>query len=201
MKGLSTEDLDAVKELVNIGVGRAAAMLNEITCSHITLHVPTLQVIRLDELDSAGGFSGRTGAATVKIDFRGFFTGTTALIFPPESAAALVMAITGEGEDLPELDAIRIETLMEVGNIFINGVMGSIGNVLGQQITYLPPVYVEDTMANIVRTARFDPDERVLLANTRFYVEDINVEGIIAMILEIGSLDTLLEKIAVVRGG
>ena len=111
------------------------------------------------------------------------------------------MAINGEGRDLPELDAIRIETLMEVGNIFINGVMGSIGNVLGQQITYLPPVYVEDTMANIVRTARFDPDERVLLANTRFYVEDINVEGIIAMILEIGSLDTLLEKIAVAREG
>jgi len=198
---LKDEDLDAIKELVNIGVGRAAAMLNEITCSHIILHVPTLQVIRLDELDSAGGLPRSEGAATVKIDFRGFFTGTTALIFPPESAAALVMAITGEGEGQPELDAIRIETLMEVGNIFINGVMGSIGNVLDQQITYLPPAYVEDTMGHIAQSARFDPDERVLLANTRFYVEDINVEGIIVMILEIGSLDILLNRIATVRGG
>jgi chemotaxis protein CheC len=197
---LKTEDIDAIKELVNIGVGRAAAMLNEITCSHITLHVPTLQVIRLDALDSVEALPQSEGTATVKIDFRGFFAGTTALIFPPESAAALVMAITGEGEEQPELDAIRIETLMEVGNIFINGVMGSIGNVLGQQITYLPPVYVEDTMANIARSARFNPEEWVLLANTHFYIEEFNVEGIIAMILEIGSLDILLDKIAAVRG-
>ncbi|WP_067052760.1 chemotaxis protein CheX [Methanofollis ethanolicus] len=194
------EDIDAIKELVNIGVGRAAAMLNEITCSHITLQVPTLQVIGLDELDRVDGLSGPQSAATVKIDFRGFFTGTTALIFPPESAAALVMAITGEEEDQPELDALRTETLMEVGNIFINGVMGSIGNVLGQQITYTPPTYVEDTIANIARATRFDPDERVLLANTRFFVEEINVEGVIAMILEIGSLDVLLDRIASVRG-
>ncbi|MDD4255524.1 MAG: chemotaxis protein CheX [Methanofollis sp.] len=194
------EDIDAIKELVNIGVGRAAAMLNEITCSHITLQVPTLQVIGIDELDRVDGLSGPQSAATVKIDFRGFFTGTTALIFPPESAAALVTAITGEEEDQPELDALRTETLMEVGNIFINGVMGSIGNVLGQQITYTPPTYVEDTIANIARATRFDPDERVLLANTRFFVEEINVEGVIAMILEIGSLDVLLGRIASVRG-
>jgi chemotaxis protein CheC len=197
---IDPDDLDAIKELVNIGVGRAAAMLNEITCSHITLQVPTLLVIGIDELDRVEGLSSPERAATVKIDFRGFFTGTTALIFPPESATALVMAITGEEEDLPELDAIRTETLMEVGNIFINGVMGSIGNVLGQQIAYTPPTYVEDTIANIARTTRFDPDERVLLANTRFFVEEINVEGIIAMILEIGSLDVLLSKIATVRG-
>ncbi|TAJ45197.1 chemotaxis protein CheC [Methanofollis fontis] len=197
---LNNEDLDAIRELVNIGVGRAAAMLNEITCSHIILHVPTLQVIRIDELDAACGLPVEGTAATVKIDFKGFFTGTTALIFPPESAAALVMAITGENGDQPELDAIRIETLTEVGNIFINGVMGSIGNVLGQQITYTPPLYVEDSIAQIVWNARFHADERVLLANTRFFVEDINVEGIIAMILEIGSLETLLEKIAAVRG-
>ena len=197
---IDPEDIDAIKELVNIGVGKAAAMLNEITCSHITLQVPTLQVIGLDELDRVDGLTGPQSAATVKIDFRGFFTGTTALIFPPESATALVMAITGEEEDRPELDALRTETLMEVGNIFINGVMGSIGNVLGQRITYTPPTYVEDTIANIARTTRFDPDERILLANTRFFVEEINVEGVIAMILEIGSLDVLLDRIAAVRG-
>lgn len=189
-------DIDAIKELVNIGVGRAAAMLNEITCSHITLQVPTLQVIGIDELDHIDEISGPERAATVKIDFKGLFTGTTALIFPRESAAALVMAITGEEADQPELDAIRAETLTEVGNIFINGVMGSIGNFLGQHLTYAPPVYVEETIAGIARTTHFAPDERVLLANTRFFVEKSNVEGIIAMILEIGSLDVLLERLA-----
>lgn len=196
MMEIQPGDLDAIKELVNIGVGRAAAMLNEITCSHITLQVPTLQVIGLDELDQIDGLSGQERAATVKIDFMGMFTGTTALIFPKESAAALVTAITGEKEDRLELDAIRAETLTEVGNIFINGVMGSIGNFLGQPLTYAPPVYVEETIAGIARTTRFAPDERVLLANTRFFVENINVEGVIVMILEIGSLDVLLEKLA-----
>ena len=41
---LNGEDADAVKELLNIGIGRSAAMLNTITKSHIALSIPEVRV-------------------------------------------------------------------------------------------------------------------------------------------------------------
>jgi chemotaxis protein CheC len=191
----SERDIDAVREILNIGIGRAAGMLNKITKSHITLTVPDVEIISPKEFRERKNTGDGDSLATVKLEFKGEFSGTTAVLFPPDSAANLVMAITGEEAGTPELDSIRIETLKEVGNIIINGVMGSVGNIIKSPLNYEIPAYNEESIINLVTESKIVEEDGIILAMTKFRVADLNVEGTIVMVLETGSMNKLLEKI------
>lgn len=192
---LTPDQTDALKELINIGVGRAAGMLNEMVNSRVYLQVPSVRVFsapeakkQLERLDSGK-------VAAVQLLFKGPFSGTAALVFPTESASNLVAILTGEEPGTYDLDSVRAGTLSEVGNIVINGVMGSIGNVLKERISYSFPKYTEDAIENILASSEPDPNAAVLLARTRFKVKEFQVEGDIILVFEVGSFDTLLASI------
>jgi len=191
----SETDIDAVREILNIGIGRAAGMLNRITRSHITLTVPDVEIISPKEFTERKKSQDKESLATVRLEFKGEFSGTTAVLFPPESAANLVMAITGEETGTPELDSIRIETLKEVGNIIINGVMGSVGNIIKSPLKYEIPAYNEESITNLITDSGILEEDGIILAMTKFSVADLDVQGTIVMVLETGSMDILLEKI------
>lgn len=195
MTDIDTESIDAIRELINIGVGRAAGMLNDITDRPIVLQVPHVQIVHLNDLASAHGGLSEAALATVALSFSGPLCGLSALVFPPESARSLVMLMTGETEDSPELDGIRIETLKEVGNIIINAVMGSIANILEHHLTYSIPSYQEISLPSLALSLRATADNRVVLANAHFRIENTPIDGNILLILEVGSMDALLESI------
>ncbi|UUX93668.1 chemotaxis protein CheC [Methanoplanus endosymbiosus] len=191
----SENDIDAVREILNIGIGRAAGMLNKITKSHITLTVPDVEIISPKEFSERKNAENKDNLATVKLEFRGEFSGTTAVLFPPDSAANLVMAITGEEAGTAELDSIRIETLKEIGNIIINGVMGSVGNIINSPLNYEIPAYNEESINSLIAHSKIMEEDGIIIAMTKFSVADLNVKGTIVMVLETGSMDILLEKI------
>jgi chemotaxis protein CheC len=93
------------------------------------------------------------------------------------------------------MDAIRIETLKEVGNIIINAVMGSIANVLSQHLSYSLPTYQELGMNALAGSIHARVDDRLIIANAHFRIEDTPIDGNILLILELGSMDALLASI------
>ncbi|MDD3407680.1 MAG: chemotaxis protein CheX [Methanomicrobium sp.] len=192
---LNGEDADAVKELLNIGIGRSAAMLNTITKSHIALSIPEVRVYNAKTLKKGAVKVFDENSATVRLEFKGDFSGITVISFPKDSAAKLVMAITGEEAGTPELDSIRIEALKEIGNIIINGVMGSIGNVLKTRLDYSIPAYEEGSLIDLIRSGEGTFDEHILMATASFNIKDLNVEGNIFMVLELGSMQVLLRDL------
>jgi chemotaxis protein CheC len=90
---------------------------------------------------------------------------------------------------------VRVGTLSEVGNIVINGVMGSIANVLKLQINYTLPTYTEDNIENLITPPSTAPDVTVVLAHTRFTIEHLQIEGDIILIFEVGSFSALMKAI------
>ncbi|MGD0081278.1 MAG: chemotaxis protein CheX [Methanoregula sp.] len=194
---IDKESLDAITEIINIGVGRSASLLNQMTNSNIRLRVPKIFVIRFKDLaDTNASLFGGEVLSTVMLEFQGNFSGVTAILFPPESAAALVTLLSGENDPGAEMDAIRVETLKEVGNIIINSVMGSISNVLSQHLSFTLPVYYEGKLSSITATRHtIEDDDCVIVAHTQFLIESRNIEGKILLLLEVGSLEHLVESI------
>jgi chemotaxis protein CheC len=197
MRSLSANQLDALQEFINIGVGRAASILNEMTDCHILLKIPVIEVFEIAQVQqklkkrfNGGCFS------TVRLGFAGQFSGTAELVFPTESASTLISVLTGEARDSPDLDAVKIGTLSEVGNIVINGVMGSISNLLSQHLRYTIPIYLEDTIQNLLLHSQRGRNETVfLLAQTRFEIKQLEVIGDIILIFEVSSFDAMIEAI------
>ena len=88
---LTDDQIDAFKELVNIGVGRAASMLNEMVESRIFLEIPCIQVLDAANLQQELTKKFNSDCfATVRQSFTGSFSGIAELLFPTESASKLV---------------------------------------------------------------------------------------------------------------
>ncbi|WP_448572811.1 chemotaxis protein CheX [Trichothermofontia sp.] len=194
MSLLTTTQLDALQEMINIGVGRSASMLNQMLDVHVQLHVPQVKVLPAHVVEQELVQQlGLDPVATVQLGFSGSLSGLAQLVFPTASAAKLVSALSSEATDGPEdLDILRTGTLSEIGNIVLNGVMGMLSNLLHQHFQYSMPSYVEEEVHHLFSIRNVLKDDVVLLAQTRFLIEQLLVTGDIILLFNIGSFDTLL---------
>lgn len=191
---ISPLQLDALKELVNIGVGRAAASLNDMLDSPIVLEVPEVRMIGYEDFRGVAGTDSES-FSSVQLGFRGSFSGIAALVFPPASAVKLVTALTAEEPDNPGIDGVMAGTLNEVGNIVINCVIGTIGNILEKPFDFSLPNYLHGVLGEILHVGTSSPLHSILLVKTRFIVQDKFIEGNIFIIFEAASFDSLLAAI------
>jgi len=194
---LTADEIDALNELINIGVGSAAGMLNEMIQFPIQLQIPDVELISAKELRSE--LKKRFGIeplSAVQLGFSGSFSGSAQLLFPTESAVNLVSVLTGEEKGSPDLDSLKISTLSEVGNMVINGIMGSIGNILDQPLDYAVPYYAEEEIEELLLKEPSLDYGSVLLAPTHFSIEELQIQGDILLFFDVGSFQMLLKAIA-----
>ncbi|MBF0234208.1 MAG: chemotaxis protein CheX [Desulfamplus sp.] len=192
---ISHEQLEAVKELCNIGVGRGASVLNTMLSSHISLNVPDVQILSSNEFrDELKSFAKDSSISSVSLAFQGKISGSAQLMFPTETASSLVSVLVDESDEL-DMDALRAGTFCEVGNIVLNGVMGSISNILGLTFDYSVPEYIEANPENFIQKPTLNKDSHVLLAKTRFTIDELDIEGDIALFMRIGAINILIETI------
>lgn len=108
---MTIDQIDALKELVNIAVGRAASMLNEMVDSRITLEILYIQVLNAADLQQELTKKFDNDCfAVVRQSFTDSICGTAELVFRTQSASKLVAVFTGENLDSPDLDAVKIGT-------------------------------------------------------------------------------------------
>lgn len=185
--------LDALTEIINIGVGRAAGVLNQMISSKIILKVPHLEIIRAEDVGVRVGELSKAPLSTVKIEIAGDIAGTASLLFIPDSASKLVSLLTGEAMSSPDLDSLKTETLNEVGNILLNSVLGSIANMFEMRLHYSIPHYREGAIGEIFSSA--DNHGDVIMAHTTFLVKEHLIEGKILLLFTLGSIGNLLAAI------
>lgn len=193
MMHVTPYQIDALTELINIGVGRAAGMLNQILEAHVQLKVPSIRIFPHSELEKTLNTMAVTPLSLVSLAFKGSFSGTALLAFPSDSAANLVNIVAGEEPDLSDLDSIRVGALTEVGNIILNGVMGSVSNVLKKHLNYSIPVYVEDTIKHLLVEDGLDLDSPIILAKTELRIKKFQIKGNIILLFRVNLFNTLIE--------
>jgi chemotaxis protein CheC len=191
----TAEQLDALQELINIGVGQAASLLNEMVDSYIHLSIPIVKVLTtVEAYQELVTQYHQECLASVKLSFTGSFSGSAGLIFPTNSASTLVAVLTGEQLDSAELNELKIGTLSEVGNIVINGVIGSLSNVLTEHLNYSLPIYLEDTIENFLFST-YEDKSKILLAQTKFTIENLEIIGEFFLIFYLGTFNALINAI------
>ncbi|KXB09483.1 hypothetical protein AKJ60_00185 [candidate division MSBL1 archaeon SCGC-AAA385M11] len=188
---ITSEHLDALQEMTNIGMGKAAGVLNEMVNAHVHLQVPEIQVFQPGELACEMQLGVEASVSAVRLKFNEP-SGSAVLLFSQESAAKLVALLVGDGADSFDLDTLRVGTLQEIGNIVLSTVLGTLGDLLGEHFPFLPPEYLEENITTIV--SEYDSQEHnILYIKTFFHVEQHNLEGEIIFIFQVNSFDRLLK--------
>ncbi len=184
--------IDALREIINIGVGRAAGTLNELLGQHIALEVPQIRIINQHELDGVAPGTNEKTVSMVLLQFSGEFSGFSTLLFTADCASKLVDLLVDDETPSSELDAIKTGTLTEVGNILLNAVMGSIANLLKSHLNYTIPRYQEGSLRVLLDSIWAKDSESALEITTRFTVQSSQITGEFLVLFEVGSFNTFI---------
>lgn len=194
---LTTTQQDSLTELINIGYGRAAAALSDLTGHRITLEVPQVAIHEIDEMTSMLVEVVHGEVASVNQIFSGPIGGNALLLLDEPAALMLSGLLTDTEKTGDTLDANAKEIITEVGNIVLNACLGVFGNLLQVHVTFSVPRLRVDAVAAILQSIMVEQKELryALMIHTRFYLRAGNVSGYLVIILGITSLDRLLEEI------
>lgn len=194
---LSDDQLDALTEIVNIGVGKAAASLSDLIGERICLTVPALVVCDSELLTDVLAERRDALDTSVVQDFNGPIGGRAILAFSKASGIQLGQVLLGFDESPSELDLDLGEILEEVGNIVLNGVLGSIGNLVAEELVYsVPRFHPDTTVAGLIHgESEIRPSTKVV-ADARFEVACRNISGSLMILFEIDNIQTLLEAVS-----
>jgi chemotaxis protein CheC len=195
---LSEIEKDALAEIANIGVSRAATSLRQMVGEEVLLSVPAVSIVGRQAASQLVERGGSPRLVGVQQSFEGPFSGRALLIFPAAHSLELVRSIVGEEHSLEDVIDLEQEALAETGNIILNGCLATIANVLKHTMRMsLPTVVRGDGRTLFDVQAEDGPDNLVLFLYIDFTIKKHDIRGFIALLMDLPSLTALRE---IVRG-
>ncbi|MET0397434.1 MAG: chemotaxis protein CheC [Longimicrobiaceae bacterium] len=199
IRDLEAIQLDALREVANMGAGHAATALSQMTKSRIMITVPQLQVAPLEDVPELLSGTEEVVAA-VLMHMLGDLTGRTLLIFPRTSAMRLSEILLhrppGNSHVFGELEQSAIK---EAGNILSAAYMNALSDFMGMMLLPSVPSLVIDLAGAVLTTAytNFGHErDYVFCIQTEFKMEEeTSVQGHFLLLPDVESLQIILEHI------
>jgi len=139
---LSAEKLDALQELVNIGMGRAGAALAKALGAFVQLAVPALDIIdrqHVTTLLEHDSWANNDGIEVVRQRFFGALMGESVMVFDSQGQAEL-SDLLGHGPDAKADE--RQEAILDLSNVVIGSCVNGIAEPLNEAVSFAPPTRI-----------------------------------------------------------
>ena len=199
---LKPVQLDALREVANIGAGHAATALSQMTGQTIMISVPQIRITPLEEVPPTIGGPDDPVVA-VLMNMLGDLTGRTFLVFPKGTAIRLSeLLLRRKHEGGGELNALEESAMKEAGNILSGAYMNALSDFMHLTLLPSPPSLAIDMARAVMTTAylQFGTDrDLVFCVETEFTMTDANevLRGIFLLLPDMASLQAILRAIGV----
>ena len=190
---LSELEIDALTEIFNIGVGRAADSLNKMVSKTVELTIPTVEILPNNEAKIKLDFSENFTISAVTQKFVGDFNGQAFLMFGQESGLNLVRILLGRDIPIEVLSDLEEDSLVEIGNVILNACFGTVINFLKSTIEIEMPEFVQGSIDDIFTEA--NENDWSLYIKVKFSLPNENIEGHISFLMDIKSLVIFQESV------
>lgn len=190
--------LDALREVGNIGAGNAATALSQLLNKEINMTVPSVNIVPFDDVFSDEGTERVVVSVIVRV--LGDTPGNILFVMDRKTAFEMIKSLTGE--DSEQISEMGSSVLCEIGNIIAASYMNAITQFTGLTITPSVPALTCDMFGAILSTSFIEAgqfDEQVLDIETKFLESDNNKEigGHFYYIPMPGSLERILSTLGV----
>ena len=197
---LSLIQLDALKEIGNVGAGNSATALSQLINRKIDMTVPQIAIMPLGDVpDVVGGPDVMVAGVYLRV----FGPAPSSILFllPRDSAFYLVDMLMGrEQGHTTSLDAMDESALMEIGNILAGAYLNALSHFT--KLTLLPsiPALAMDmagAILSVILIQLGEMGDHALVIETEFTTENDGVKGHFFLIPDPGSLSIILAAIGV----
>ncbi len=193
---LTPMQLDALREVGNIGTGNAATSLSQLVNNKIDMTVPAINIVPFDDIFSSIG--GDEIVVGVIVRVLGETPGNILFVFDKETALKLVETLTGQKEEY--LSEMGNSVVQEIGNIVSSSYMNAIAKFTGLCITPSVPAVTYDMLGAILSTTFIESgqfDDYVLDIETMFVQDNEQIKGHFYYVPMPGSLEKILSTLGV----
>lgn len=193
---------DALGEIFNIGVGRAANALSQIVKSEIELSVPQVELVPISQVRETLSGGEFNHFSSVSQNFQGPFDAEAVLIFPEANALVIVSHMLGSHLSPEELSEYEQEAMCEVGNIILNACVSVLADLFHVSFNGGLPKHRFSDREGLGFESDYEADY-VLLLKVSMKINQANVVGHLLFLLGVQSLEALfacLEKYLVDQG-
>jgi chemotaxis protein CheC len=187
-------ELDFLGEVSRLGMEKAGDLLSQFLGKSVKMGPPKVMVISASERGSNFGIGDFERVGT-QLKFNGTYNGSAHLMFQKDVADSIVSKMTGEKRDSQNWKDMVHDVLSEMGNIVLNGVVGTMSNIVKGKLIFQVPTlkngYIEEIIEN-----NFDPKTEVSFVGLGlFHLEDIDVDGVISFSFNFENVSELLSSI------
>ena len=190
---LSEIEQDALAEIANMGVSRAAASLRRMVGEQVFLSVPAVSIVTRTTASRLVERGHSTKLVAVQQSFEGPFSGRALLIFPEAQSLELVRSIVGEQHSLEDVIDLEQEALAETGNIILNACLATIANVLRRTMRMSLPSIIRGDGDTLFDVQVGGGGNLVLFLYIDFTIKNRDVRGFIALLMGLPSIAALKE--------
>ena len=200
VRDLKESQLDAIREVANIGAGHAATALSGMTDRTIMITVPRVYVRPLEEACDLVGEPDSVVAA-VLMHMMGDLTGRALVLFPRRAAHTLCDFLfrrpMGSTTELSEMEQ---SGLKEAGNILASAYLNALSDFMGMMLVPSVPSLVIDLSGAVLTTAHlnFGHDrDYAFCVETSFRVEGASepLGGHFLLLPDVSSLRSIFDAI------
>ena len=175
-RDLGPRQLDALKEVANIGAGHAATALSQMVNTRIMVDIPEIKIVRFEDVGELLGSPDEVVSA-VMMQLLGDVTGRTDQVFPWRTAVQLTSVLLRRDNEMRPEDFGEIEqsALREVGNILVGAYINALSEFMGLMLIMSPPSIAIDTAQAVLTTSYLnfgDHQEYVFAVNTRLGMDE-----------------------------
>ena len=152
LRALTPNQLDALREVANIGAGHAATALSQMIGETIMISVPTINVSPLEDLPPQVAAPDEPVAA-VLMHMLGDLTGRTLLVFPRRTAVRLAERLLHRHASPNDFSEMEQSAIKEAGNILSSAYMNALSDFMGMMLLPSPPALAIDMSAAVLTSA------------------------------------------------
>src|SRR6476646_4700632 len=188
---LTDIEQDALAEIANMGVSRAANSLRQMVGEEVLLSVPGVKIVPREAASKLVERNNAKRLVAVQQSFEGPFSGRALLIFPQAQSLELVRAIVGDEHSLEDVIDLEEEALAETGNIILNACLATIANVLRRTMRMSLPSVLRGDGDALFDVREESNDGLVLFLYIDFTIKNRDVRGFIALLMGLPSIAAL----------
>lgn len=201
MDQLDALQKDAITEIFNISMGRAADTLSRMVHEPVELTIPEISVSRRTEAASQFRRETEQIVCAVVQRFDGPFSADAVLMFPERKSLELVRLFIGEEMPLEQMTDMEQDAMGEIGNIILNSCVGAMANLFHAEFRGGLPRVKTGSVADILEISEPgqgsgpDGDDMVLILFIEFAIEKRAIDGYVAFMLDLPSAQELEARV------
>ncbi len=189
---LSSDHIDMLCEVFNIGNGKAAEALSHLGdhLQEITFERPKLSLIR--GVDFKKRFDSQANKYFVLQRYSGAVDGVAIMYYPGNEGQRLAALLIDKNLPHEEVGELESDAVVEIGNIFINAALAALSDFVKIEIrTQIPELLYQNTISEEL----VENDSEAIEIEAKFSAKHLGIDGQIAFVLSNKNLEELIKVI------